>query len=63
MLASVVVHLFAQQITSRLIVGYATLTGCAVIEAGPAGLARVEYRQLWESWAWRWNVRMSAVIL
>lgn len=47
LLATVTPHVCRQQITHRLVVGYATLMGAGVIEAEPGGRAATEYETLW----------------
>jgi chromosome partitioning protein len=48
-LASVTKRVWPRQITHRMAVVYATLTGAGVAEAEPAGLAAQEYAALWNA--------------
>ncbi|WP_438275845.1 hypothetical protein [Nitrobacter sp.] len=58
LLATVTPHVCRQQITHRLVVGYATLMGAGVTEAEPSGRAATEYEMLWFELAAKLNLKV-----
>jgi chromosome partitioning protein len=60
LLATVTRHVYEQQITQRLVLGYAILTGAGVIETEPGGRAAWEYEALWKSLRAKLNQRTGS---